>query len=140
MIRRPPRSTRTDTLFPYTTLFRSELASLHQSHGRKSLLWLWLHYASRLNSGVRRHNMHFSDLEKEALQLNGLYEELEVKRWGGVWTTQELALGFVGDVGDLATLIQANAGVRDIADYKATLGNELSDCWGWVLCLATTGG
>src|SRR3546814_12368814 len=27
MIRRPPRSTRTDTLFPYTTLFRS-------AHGR----------------------------------------------------------------------------------------------------------
>src|SRR3546814_8858759 len=28
MIRRPPRSTRTDTLFPYTTLFRS-MATLH---------------------------------------------------------------------------------------------------------------
>src|SRR3546814_14533301 len=28
MIRRPPRSTRTDTLFPYTTLFRSDLADL----------------------------------------------------------------------------------------------------------------
>src|SRR3546814_17124524 len=27
MIRRPPRSTRTDTLFPYTTLFRSGLVS-----------------------------------------------------------------------------------------------------------------
>src|SRR3546814_2537163 len=27
MIRRPPRSTRTDTLFPYTTLFRSALAT-----------------------------------------------------------------------------------------------------------------
>src|SRR3546814_2848704 len=27
MIRRPPRSTRTDTLFPYTTLFRSERRS-----------------------------------------------------------------------------------------------------------------
>src|SRR3546814_12735790 len=27
MIRRPPRSTRTDTLFPYTTLFRSLLRS-----------------------------------------------------------------------------------------------------------------
>src|SRR3546814_2641369 len=26
MIRRPPRSTRTDTLFPYTTLFRSRLS------------------------------------------------------------------------------------------------------------------
>src|SRR3546814_7737197 len=31
MIRRPPRSTRTDTLFPYTTLFRSLLAE----HGVK---------------------------------------------------------------------------------------------------------
>src|SRR3546814_2289751 len=28
MIRRPPRSTRTDTLFPYTTLFRSPLLLL----------------------------------------------------------------------------------------------------------------
>src|SRR3546814_15675882 len=28
MIRRPPRSTRTDTLFPYTTLFRSRLLSI----------------------------------------------------------------------------------------------------------------
>src|SRR3546814_3854541 len=29
MIRRPPRSTRTDTLFPYTTLFRSPLPVGH---------------------------------------------------------------------------------------------------------------
>src|SRR3546814_16135307 len=29
MIRRPPRSTRTDTLFPYTTLFRSGLTVFH---------------------------------------------------------------------------------------------------------------
>src|SRR3546814_13873682 len=31
MIRRPPRSTRTDTLFPYTTLFRSHLLLDEQS-------------------------------------------------------------------------------------------------------------
>src|SRR3546814_1993636 len=31
MIRRPPRSTRTDTLFPYTTLFRSLLDSLPEN-------------------------------------------------------------------------------------------------------------
>src|SRR3546814_9133971 len=30
MIRRPPRSTRTDTLFPYTTLFRSTRAAEEQ--------------------------------------------------------------------------------------------------------------
>src|SRR3546814_5169384 len=28
MIRRPPRATRTDTLFPYTTLFRSEITNV----------------------------------------------------------------------------------------------------------------
>src|SRR3546814_3810624 len=34
MIRRPPRSTRTDTLFPYTTLFRSaEHQRLARAHG-----------------------------------------------------------------------------------------------------------
>src|SRR3546814_14113507 len=30
MIRRPPRSTRTDTLFPYTTLFRSDAVTYGQ--------------------------------------------------------------------------------------------------------------
>src|SRR3546814_3246120 len=33
MIRRPPRSTRTDTLFPYTTLFRSTLLRNIALHG-----------------------------------------------------------------------------------------------------------
>src|SRR3546814_1450010 len=33
MIRRPPRSTRTDTLFPYTTLFRSIGGSKHGNEG-----------------------------------------------------------------------------------------------------------
>src|SRR3546814_14472675 len=32
MIRRPPRSTRTDTLFPYTTLFRSVEFGAHTVH------------------------------------------------------------------------------------------------------------
>src|SRR3546814_9716198 len=46
MIRRPPRSTRTDTLFPYTTLFRSHRAwserrNLHHRHAW--LLGMGLH-------------------------------------------------------------------------------------------------
>src|SRR3546814_2562413 len=53
MIRRPPRSTRTDTLFPYTTLFRSgevdaveqavlqcPLAAAEQRMGRRILVLL----------------------------------------------------------------------------------------------------
>src|SRR3546814_20203033 len=34
MIRRPPRSTRTDTLFPYTTLFRSAAAPQNAGQGK----------------------------------------------------------------------------------------------------------
>src|SRR3546814_7538475 len=36
MIRRPPRSTRTDTLFPYTTLFRSHHSVRVLSEGAES--------------------------------------------------------------------------------------------------------
>lgn len=80
--------------------------------------------------------MKLNDLEKSALQLNGLYEQLEIKKYGRVWTTEELALGFVGDVGDLAKLIQANAGIRNIDDCKAKLGHELSDCLWSIIILA----
>src|SRR3546814_14525175 len=46
MIRRPPRSTRTDTLFPYTTLFRSgedlhlALAEVDRAVGDGDLVWI----------------------------------------------------------------------------------------------------
>src|SRR3546814_8363374 len=48
MIRRPPRSTRTDTLFPYTTLFRS--IAVAPQHPRVAAL--------RLNYGLlQQHNL-----------------------------------------------------------------------------------
>src|SRR3546814_81270 len=50
MIRRPPRSTRTDTLFPYTTLFRS-LALW--SFGRSNQLDdAWLRRKAAIRAGV----------------------------------------------------------------------------------------
>src|SRR3546814_2332249 len=39
MIRRPPRSTRTDTLYPYTTLFRSYTYNNIKQNNRNRLLW-----------------------------------------------------------------------------------------------------
>src|SRR3546814_15915906 len=52
MIRRPPRSTRTDTLFPYTTLFRAlqkhqrtegeKNRNAYTSYDREQLTALWL--------------------------------------------------------------------------------------------------
>jgi NTP pyrophosphatase (non-canonical NTP hydrolase) len=80
--------------------------------------------------------MKYTELEESALKLNGLYEKLETKRYGRVWTTEELALGFVGDIGDLAKLIQANAGIRRIDDIQSKLGHELSDCLWSVIVLA----
>src|SRR3546814_14134498 len=57
MIRRPPRSTRTDTLFPYTTLFRSQHLMYPQVHleaepddNRHS----WLVF---ITSGLARHEI-----------------------------------------------------------------------------------
>src|SRR3546814_1527212 len=44
MIRRPPRSTRTDTLFPYTTLFRSPRAPARCGEGA-AVSWLHLYRA-----------------------------------------------------------------------------------------------
>src|SRR3546814_13073545 len=41
MIRRPPRSTRTDTLFPYTTLFRSQAPNLKIEKGAQLRVLRW---------------------------------------------------------------------------------------------------
>src|SRR3546814_19370556 len=41
MLRRPPRSTRTDTLFPYTTLFRSLVVPNHALSLKKGAVVPW---------------------------------------------------------------------------------------------------
>src|SRR3546814_1370921 len=50
MIRRPPRSTRTDTLFPYTTLFRSDVAE--ETAGRVRLHCTPLELVEQLGRNV----------------------------------------------------------------------------------------
>src|SRR3546814_7207712 len=47
MIRRPPRSTRTDTLFPYTTLFRSFFDHGLERSRRFRALKLWMMFKLR---------------------------------------------------------------------------------------------
>src|SRR3546814_3091804 len=57
MIRRPPRSTRTDTLFPYTTLFRSSAGYLLLLS--KSQNFLKLHKAFYIFMRLLKHNSNF---------------------------------------------------------------------------------
>src|SRR3546814_5592511 len=55
MIRRPPRSTRTDTLFPYTTLFRSpRLSDQFDAAGGLWLLQPLYRRGARYRAAVRR--------------------------------------------------------------------------------------
>src|SRR3546814_3840203 len=67
MIRRPPRSTRTDTLFPDTTLFRSNVRKLADREERSGdgdeKAGDRRHDVRRLPFGVNRSEEHTSDLQ-----------------------------------------------------------------------------
>jgi NTP pyrophosphatase (non-canonical NTP hydrolase) len=80
--------------------------------------------------------MNLTELQERALHIRRMYEKLEERNYGRHWTTEEIALGFVGDVGDLAKLIQAKNGVRAIPDADAKLAHELADCLWAIFVLA----
>src|SRR3546814_3824232 len=54
MIRRPPRSTSTDTLFPYTTLFRSLEKGIVDTPANRVKLAAWIEEMSLLGSTINR--------------------------------------------------------------------------------------
>src|SRR3546814_16991961 len=53
MIRRPPRSTRTDTLFPYTTLFRSQPESPNSYGGSMTPEKFTVHISDEILQDMR---------------------------------------------------------------------------------------
>src|SRR3546814_19502244 len=65
MIRLPPRSTRTDTLFPYTTLFRSLMRPRLQLAWTRRAVCV---RASISSAVVRRHKQHRSEEHTSELQ------------------------------------------------------------------------
>ena len=80
--------------------------------------------------------MQLTALIERARVIRQQYESYEQRAYGRTWTNEELALGFVGDVGDLVKLVQAKAGVRHIPDADAKLAHELADCLWSILVLA----
>ena len=52
--------------------------------------------------------MELKEATASAKELRELYAALEAKRHGRSWNVEEIALGFVGDVGDLAVLVLAD--------------------------------
>jgi NTP pyrophosphatase (non-canonical NTP hydrolase) len=80
--------------------------------------------------------MDFADLQARARAVRALYAEFEAQRHGRSWTTEEIFLGLIGDIGDLAQLVQGKAGVRPRDDLDEALAHELSDVLWCVMTLA----
>jgi NTP pyrophosphatase (non-canonical NTP hydrolase) len=80
--------------------------------------------------------MEFQEITKRAMYIRSQYVEFEEQRYGKSWTSEEIALGLVGDVGDLVKLVMAENGRRDIPDSKQKLEHELSDCLWSIIVLA----
>jgi len=64
------------------------------------------------------------------------YARETARRYGRSWTPEEYMLGFLGEVGDLAKLVQGKAGVRSRDDLDEALAHELADCLWSILTLA----
>src|SRR3546814_12931494 len=107
MIRRPPRSTRTDTLFPYTTLFRSH-ATLQYLKAQ----------GPSLQEGVNRRTTRL------ATELNAFFAQRGVKIHIAHFASQMFIR--VQEAGELATLLFYPLRDRDIhvLDRKSTRMNS----------------
>lgn len=84
--------------------------------------------------------MEFIEMQAEARAVRARYAEAEAHRYGRCWTPEEIMLGFLGDVGDLAKLVQGKAGVRPREVLDTALAHELADCLWSVITLADTYG
>ena len=80
--------------------------------------------------------MEFKSLIEQALAIRTKYAEFEKERYGREWSREELMLGFMKDMGDLAQLVQAKEGVRRIENIDEKLAHELSDCLWSIIILA----
>ena len=75
-------------------------------------------------------------MQAKARAVRASYAAMESDRYGRAWTREEIMLGFLGDVGDLAKLVQGKEGVRPRDDLDEALAHELADCLWSVLTLA----
>src|SRR3546814_701143 len=80
MIRRPPRSTRTDTLFPYTTLFRSMVDTTIAEYGRIDVLY---NNALLVSTDLAMRDMDILKFDPEVF-----YATMRVNVVGGVTATK----------------------------------------------------
>src|SRR3546814_18820910 len=101
MLRPPPRSTRTDTLFPYTTLFRSSNGTLYIGVTNDLVRRVYEHRTAVVDGFTRRHEVKvlvFFEVH-ESIE-TAIQREKSLKRWNRKWK--------------LALIEQANPTWRDL--------------------------
>jgi NTP pyrophosphatase (non-canonical NTP hydrolase) len=82
--------------------------------------------------------MKYQDLVKTALKTKKLLADFEQKNHGKKWGNEELLLGLVTDIGDLARLILAKEGFRSVnQNLNHALRHEFADCFWSIIVLAT---
>jgi NTP pyrophosphatase (non-canonical NTP hydrolase) len=72
----------------------------------------------------------------KAANLAALFDQLNEANGQQAWSGLDLALGFVGDVGDLVRQVQVAENVRTYPGGREALEHELADCLWSVLVLA----
>src|SRR3546814_18895139 len=118
MLRRPPRSTRTDTLVPYTTLFRSDLGNLI---GNDGLNWSfgpsinlpifdWGAREGNLSVAQAREDIAIADYERT---IQGAFREVADALAGRRWLAEQVAAP-----------VRATEAPRAIADLARTRYRE----------------
>jgi NTP pyrophosphatase (non-canonical NTP hydrolase) len=74
---------------------------------------------------------------RRSQEIRDLYEILENRINGRVWSTHELMLGFSNDVGTVGRLMLANDGTWEIdGDVTEQLGHKLAESMWWVMVIA----
>src|SRR3546814_9471447 len=129
MIRRPPRSTRTDTLFPYSTLFRATFLFGVFDMTRPLSVWIAATAALLATATPANANEFVTNggVESEftGWLLNGRAEYAGV---GGGMVNRGAKAGYFGPVGDTASMRQELKTVRP-AEHKSKLPSRMRNSY-----------
>ena len=85
----------------------------------------------------RPEDVSLESARRRAMEVRALYEAIERRVNGQVWTLQELLLGFGNDVGTVGRLVLAHDGTWEIdGNVDAQLAHKLSESLWWVIVIA----
>lgn len=78
--------------------------------------------------------MDIEHMQQRAVEVRARFSTFEAATYGREWSTEDLVMGLMTDVGDLSAIVHRLEGRRPLRDTdpKAELEHELSDCL-WVL-------